>query len=284
MHDFNLLWLCVTALIGGAVNSIAGGGTLITFPALIAALTPVYGASAAVFANATSTVALVPGSFAAAWGYRQKLRDARRWIVLLIVPSLVGGVIGSLLLTRLNPAYFDALVPWLILIATLLLLIDSVRRRQPAGPERTGHSRRSIVGLIAFQLGVSIYGGYFGAGIGILMLASLAMMGIGDINRMNAVKTVLTVCINGVSVVIFLLGGDVLWEYALPMAGASILGGYLGAKLALRIHPRQVRIFVILIGFTLAGYYFYKKLNATPVVSNPPEHASRVAESTTRSC
>ncbi|HET6323077.1 MAG TPA: sulfite exporter TauE/SafE family protein [Planctomycetaceae bacterium] len=284
MHDFNFLWLCVTALIGGAVNSIAGGGTLITFPALLAALTPVHGSSAAVFANATSTVALVPGSFAAAWGYRQKLRDARRWLVLLIVPSLVGGVIGSLLLTRLNPAYFDALVPWLILIATLLLLIDSLRRRKPAGPERTEHSRRSIVGLIAFQLGVSIYGGYFGAGIGILMLASLAMMGIGDINRMNAVKTVLTVGINGVSVVIFVLGGDVLWEYALPMAAASILGGYLGAKLALRIHPRQVRIFVILIGFTLAGYYFYKKLNATPAVSNPPAHAARLADLTTRSC
>src|SRR5277367_398483 len=109
MHDFNLFWLCVTALIGGAVNSIAGGGTLITFPALLAALTPVCGAQAAVFANATSTVALVPGSFAAAWGYRQKLRDARRWLALLIAPSLVGGVIGSLLLTRLNPAYFDAL-------------------------------------------------------------------------------------------------------------------------------------------------------------------------------
>ncbi|HEV8003430.1 MAG TPA: sulfite exporter TauE/SafE family protein, partial [Planctomycetaceae bacterium] len=241
MHDFNFLWLCVTALIAGAVNSIAGGGTLITFPALLAALTPVHGASAAVLANATSTVALVPGSFAAAWGYRQKLRDARRWLALLIVPSLVGGVIGSLLLTRLSPAYFDALVPWLILTATLLLLIDSVRRRKPAGPERTEYSRRSIVGLVAFQLVVSIYGGYFGAGIGILMLASLAMMGIGDINRMNAVKTVLTVGINGVSVVVFLIGGDVLWQYALPMAAASILGGYLGAKLALRVHPRQVR-------------------------------------------
>ncbi len=219
---------------------------------------------------------MVPGSFAAAWGYRQKLRDARRWLALLIAPSLVGGVIGSLLLTRLNAAYFDALVPWLILTATLLLLIDSVRRRKPAGPERTEYPRRSIVGLIAFQLVVSIYGGYFGAGIGILMLAALAMMGIGDINRMNAVKTVLTVCINGVSVVVFLLEGEVLKKYALPMAASSILGGYLGAKLALRVHPRQVRIFVILIGFTLASYYFYKKFNAPPAASNPPAQTARV--------
>ncbi len=132
MHDFNFVWLCVTALIAGGVNSIAGGGTLITFPALLAALTPIHGAAAGVLANATSTVALVPGSFAAAWGYRQKMSDARRWLILLIAPSLVGGVIGSLLLTRLNPAYFDTLVPWLILVATLLLVIDTVRRRKTA--------------------------------------------------------------------------------------------------------------------------------------------------------
>src|SRR5580704_1151737 len=123
MHDLNFFWLCVTALIAGGVNAIAGGGTLITFPALLAALGP----AAGVLANATSTVALVPGSLAAAWGYRRQLSDARRWLILLIGPSLVGGVIGSLLLTRLNPAWFDALVPWLILVATLLLLIDSLR-------------------------------------------------------------------------------------------------------------------------------------------------------------
>ncbi len=264
MHGLNFFWLCATALIAGAVNSIAGGGTLLTFPTLLAVLTPVYGTAAAVLANATSTVALVPGSFAAAWGYRRQLRDARRWIVLLIGPSLVGGVIGALLLTRLNPAYFDALVPWLILTATLLLMIDSLRRRKTDVLERSNQSPRAIVGLIAFQLAVAIYGGYFGAGIGILMLASLALMGIGDINRMNAVKTVLTVAINGVSLVIFLsvLRQDVLIRYGLPMAAASILGGYLGAKIALRVHPRQVRFCVVAIGFALATYFFYQKLRA----------------------
>jgi hypothetical protein len=185
MHDFNFIWLCLTALLAGGVNSIAGGGTLITFPALLAVLTPIHGAAAGVLANATSTVALVPGSFAAAWGYRRQLSDARRWLVLLVAPSLAGGVIGSLLLTRLNPAYFDALVPWLILIATLLLLIDSVRGRNAGAQERAQYSGWSIIGLIAFQLVVAVYGGYFGAGIGILMLASLAMMGIGDINRIG---------------------------------------------------------------------------------------------------
>jgi uncharacterized protein len=262
MHDSNFFWLCLSALVAGGVNSIAGGGTLITFPALLAILTPIHGAAAGVLANATSTVALVPGSFAGAWGYRHQLGEARRWLAILIVPSLVGGVIGSLLVTRLDPRYFDALVPWLILVATLLLLIDSVRRRKPGGPERDTHSPRSIVGLIGFQFVVAVYGGYFGAGIGILMLAALALMGIGDINRMNAVKTVLTVCINGVSVVVFLLEGDVLKKYALPMALASILGGYLGAKLALRVHPRQVRVFIVVIGFVLAGYFFYQRLHA----------------------
>jgi uncharacterized protein len=284
MNNLNFFWLCLSALVAGAVNSIAGGGTLITFPALLAALTPMHGAMAGVFANATSTVALVPGSLASAWGYRSKLADARRWLVLLIGPSLVGGIIGSLLLTRLDAKFFDALVPWLILVATLLLLIDSLRRRPAAGPDRGGHSTKSIVGLIAFQLMVAVYGGYFGAGIGILMLGSLAMMGIGDINRMNAVKTVLTVCINGVSVVIFISEGDVLFEYALPMAAASILGGYLGARLALRIPPRQVRIFVIAIGFTLAGFYFYKRLHPAPAPENQPTQSVRIGDLTRQAC
>jgi uncharacterized membrane protein YfcA len=278
MTSIELFWLCLSALVAGAVNSIAGGGTLITFPALLAILTPVYGPKAAVLANATSTVALVPGSFAAAWGYRRMLSDARRWLALLIVPSLVGGVIGSLLVTRLDARYFDALVPWLILAATMLLLVDSFRRRKAALSERDTHSIRSVVGLSAFQLVVSIYGGYFGAGIGILMLGALAIMGIGDINRMNAVKTVLTVCINGVSVVVFLAEGDVLPQFALPMAAASILGGYLGARLALRVHPRQVRFAVIAIGFSLATYFFYQKLE-TPPAAAPTEPPSAAGQS-----
>jgi uncharacterized protein len=276
MTSLELFWLCLSALVAGAVNAIAGGGTLITFPALLAILTPTYGPMAGVLANATSTVALVPGSFAAAWGYRRMISDTRRWLALLIVPSLVGGVIGSLLVTRYTQ-YFDALVPWLILVATLLLLIDSLRRRKRAPSERDTHSIRSIVGLSAFQLVVAIYGGYFGAGIGILMLSALAIMGIGDINRMNAVKTVLTVCINGVSVVVFLAEGDVLPQFALPMAAASILGGYLGARLALRVHPRQVRFAVIAIGFSLAAYFFYQKLQ-TPTAAAPTEPPGTAGE------
>lgn len=266
MHELNLLWLCVTALIAGGINSVAGGGTLLTFPALIAALTAMNSdpAVAAVLANATSTVALVPGSIAGAWGYRGQVMQARRWLLLLIGPSIVGGTAGSLLVTQLNPKYFALLVPWLILSAAVLFLVDTITRRRASSlVERDTHSGRSIVSLVLFQLAVAVYGGYFGAGIGILMLSALALMGIGDINRMNAIKTVLTSFINGVSVIVFVLEGKVVWSCALPMAVCAIAGGYLGAHIAQRIQPRLVRWLVIAIGFSLAAYYFYQQIRAT---------------------
>lgn len=259
MDDLNLVWLCLTALVAGAVNSVAGGGTLLTFPALVAALSPAHGIQAAVLANATNTVALVPGSIAGAWGYRRKIAETRRWLVLLVGPSLIGGVVGSLLVTRLDPKYFSALVPWLILGATSLLLADSlIPRKKPHGTERDTFSGHSVVGLFLFQLGVAVYGGYFGAGAGILTLSALALMGIGDINRMNALKTVLISCINGISVVIFVVESKVLWSYAVPMAVTAILGGYLGALGAQRVRPLYVRWLVVAIGFSLSAYYFWK--------------------------
>jgi uncharacterized membrane protein YfcA len=122
----DLIWLCLAALAAGAVNSIAGGGTLLTFPALLAGLSYLGSADAAVVANATSTVALVPGSLAGAWGYRREMKQARRWLYLLVGPSLAGGVIGALLVTRLDSSYFAALVPWLLLTAALLFLAESL--------------------------------------------------------------------------------------------------------------------------------------------------------------
>ena len=257
----SLIWLCLSALGAGAVNSLAGGGTLLTFPALIAALIALgYSkAEAAVVANATSTVALVPGALAGAWGYRREFRAVRNWFDLLVVPSLVGGLIGSLLVTRLPPRYFAALVPWLLLAAAVVFLLDTLlgrNRSQTLRPET--HSARAIAGLVAFQFCVAVYGGYFGAGIGILMLSSLALMGLGDMHRMNSLKTLLNACINGVSVAVFVIDDKVVWRYALPMAVAAILGGYLGARLALRIKPRFVRWAVICVGFGLAIYYFLR--------------------------
>jgi uncharacterized membrane protein YfcA len=252
--------LCLSALVAGAVNSLAGGGTLLTFPVLIAALAPSLGRDeAAVIANATSTVALVPGSLAGAWGYRREIPAARRWLLLLAGPSVVGGVVGSLLVTRLDPKYFAALVPWLLLTAALVFLSDTVfGRTKKVDPLGKSPTRGATVALVLFQFCVAVYGGYFGAGIGILMISSLALMGVGDMHRMNALKTVLNACINGVSVIVFVGDGKVHWPFALPMTVAAILGGYLGALLALRIEPRYVRWAVICIGFGLAAFYFWR--------------------------
>jgi uncharacterized membrane protein YfcA len=253
------IWLCLSALAAGIVNSLAGGGTLLTFPTLMVALAPLGTAEAAVVANATSTVALVPGSLAAAWGYRREVAAARRWLVVLSGPSVLGGIVGSLLVTRLDPRYFSALVPWLLFLAAVIFLADTLLARyrpRDAGP-RTA-SPAGVAGLILFQFGVAVYGGYFGAGIGILMLSSLAMMGVGDIHRMNALKTLLNGMINGVSVVVFVADKKVDWGCALPMAVCAILGGYLGARAALLVRPKQVRWGVIAIAFGLAIYYFVK--------------------------
>ncbi|HEV3262369.1 MAG TPA: sulfite exporter TauE/SafE family protein, partial [Gemmataceae bacterium] len=248
------LWLCLAALAAGAVNAVAGGGTLLTFPALVAVM------ASSVRANTTSTVALVPGSLASAWGYRRELWACRRWAFVLAWPSLAGGLLGALLLTQLEEAYFKAVVPWLILLAALLFLAQptlSKLRQTPA--DRTAPSRRTLAGVIFFQFLVAVYGGYFGAGIGILMLSSLGLMGLGDIHRMNALKTFLAVCINGISVAWFVVTDQVDWRYALVMAVAAIVGGYLGARVARRLPRNLVRWIVIAIGFGLAGYFFYQQ-------------------------
>jgi uncharacterized protein len=246
------LWLCLSALAAGVINALAGGGTLLTFPTLLTVVTPVV-------ANATSTVALVPGSVASVWGYRREIRNVYRWVVLLSPPSLAGGVTGSLLVTRLDPRYFDALVPWLILTASLLFLAQPLVVRLCGVQHKQPPSRRAVVGVVVFQFFVAVYGGYFGAGIGILTLSALGLMGVGDMHEMNAIKTAVAALINGVSVVVFVWEGKVNYSYAGPMAVAAVVGGYLGARVARRTRPAFVRWIAIGIGFALAAYFFYQR-------------------------
>jgi uncharacterized membrane protein YfcA len=251
----NYLLLMASALAAGVINSVAGGGTLLTFPALLRVVDPV-------IANATSTVALVPGSLAGAWGYRREMKYCRRWLLLLAPSSAVGGAVGALLVTRLNPKYFALLVPWLILVAAILFLIQPMVGKLVVDSSEKGRpSNRVVAGLVAFQFVVAVYGGYFGAGIGILMLSALGIMGIEDIHRMNAVKTVLAGLINAVSVVVFVWDDKVRWNYGIAMAVAAVAGGYLGARTARRLDRRIVRSIVIAIGFTLAGYYFASRVS-----------------------
>jgi uncharacterized membrane protein YfcA len=245
--------LGLSALVAGAINSIAGGGTLFTFSALLAVVDPVV-------ANATSTVALVPGSLAGAWAYRHEMRAVDRWATLLIWPSLLGGAVGSLLVTELDESYFSALVPWLLLTAALLFMAQPVVARLAGlGKQHTRPAAGTLAGIVVFQFFVAVYGGYFGAGIGILMLSALGLMGFADIHRMNALKTLLAACINGVSVVVFVAEQKVEWRYASSMAVAAIVGGYMGARVARRLDDNLVRWVVILIGLGLAAHFFYKQ-------------------------
>lgn len=250
-------FLCLSAFVAGVMNSVAGGGTLLTFPALLTALSP-FGASAAAIANATSTVALLPGSFAGAVGYRKELYEARRFVARMVAPSILGGFVGAWLVWKYQSG-FAALVPWLILTAALLFLIQAPISRylKTHRPDHEPGPRTRFV-LVCAQFLIAVYGGYFGAGIGILMLTALGFMGVGDIHKMNAVKTLLAATINGASVVFFIPTGLVNWNLAWPMVLAAIVGGYAGARVARRLPASYVRYTVIVIAFSLAAYYFVR--------------------------
>jgi hypothetical protein len=260
IRDYCLL--CLTAALAGAVNSVAGGGTLLSFPVLFAVLArrDQSLAVASVVANATSTVALFPASLAAIWGYRRELRTAWGWAWLLTLPSLLGGLLGSRLLTTLPEEWFLWLVPWLILTAALLFALQPlIARLTGIGQPHTRPGGGTLTAIVLFQFGVAVYGGYFGAGIGILMLSALAMMGLADIHVMNGLKSWLGSCINGVAVVVFIVGGRVDWPLALAMAIAGAVGGYGGASIARRMNRNLVRRAVVAIGFSLAGLFFYRQ-------------------------
>ncbi len=254
MPDSPATWalLLGAAFVAGMVNAIAGGGTLLTFPSLLTVLSPVA-------ANATSTVALLPGSLAAAWGYRTELERCREHLVRLWPPSLLGGIVGSLLLTRLPERVFASAVPWLLAGASVMLLVQKPLARWLGTRPHEKPSSRILAAIVFFQFLVGVYGGYFGAGIGILMLSSLAFVGISDIHEMNAVKSVLAATMNGVTVLILGAAGVIVWKYALAMAVTGVLGGYMGARAARATKPEYVRALVVAIGFAVAAYSWLSK-------------------------
>ncbi|HLG63122.1 MAG TPA: sulfite exporter TauE/SafE family protein [Ktedonosporobacter sp.] len=251
-----ILVLFVASILGGILNAVAGGGSFFTFPSLI-----VTGVSA-IQANATSTVALWPGTIASVGAYRRELKKQKRGLLLLLVGiSLIGGVLGAILLLRTSQAVFVLLIPYLLLLATLLFAFSGpvTARLRTRSINKTRLSWRSFIGLAVAQFIISIYGGYFGGGIGILMLATLAMMGLDNIHEMNALKTLLASCINGIAVVTFIIAGAVVWFQAILMIFGAILGGYGGAYYARKIDPRWVRLFVIVVGIVLTIYFFLRR-------------------------
>ena len=260
MMLWDMLLIGAGGFAAGAVNSMAGGGTFFSFPALLAVGLP------PVVANASNSVALWPGSLSGAWAYRHELARYRRYLLPMGVASFLGGAAGGLLLLLAGDARFSALIPWLLAFATLLFafspqLSKALRRLRPAHQDQVGgnHGMGSPVGW-GVQLLVSIYGGFFGAGMGILMMASLAIGGHEDVQHINALKNILSAVIYSVTVVTFVVAGAVSWPHTLVMLVTASLGGYWGARMARKIQGPWLRRLVIAVGGALTVYYFYKTL------------------------
>jgi len=234
------------AFAAGAINSIAGGGTLITFPVLIwLGLDPKV-------ANGTSTVALWPGLFGGLFGYRRELENSSAILIRLGLTSIIGGAVGAWLLILTPSPVFAKQVPWLILFATLLFMSNGlINKRLRLGSLEGTPTKLWWTGAIVFQFFSAIYGGYFGAGNGILMLAVMGLLGLNELHRANGIKNFLGICINSIAVLSFAWAGLVVWHDALVMAVGALAGGYFGASMAVRIGQLWVRRGVILIGFVI---------------------------------
>lgn len=241
--------LVLAAFVAGVVNAIAGGGAFITFPAMVFAGIP------PVLANASSTVALFPGQATSALAYRRDILGITEFsLPVFIGLSLVGGLVGALLLLYTPNAVFSDLVPWLMLFATTVFAVGNFA---PKGV--SARMRLSGTAVLVAQFVISIYGGYFGGGIGFLMLAALTLYGMRDIHAMNGMKILLATLMNGAAVAAFVLAGAVHWTATLPMAVASILGGYAGARGARLIDQKLLKLLVVGIAGAMTVYFFWRQ-------------------------
>jgi len=248
----NAVLLFFAAGIAGTMNSVAGGGSFIAFPALLFTGVP------PIPANATNTIALWTGAAASGGAYRKRLDVPRRVLIPLLAASLIGGLAGAVLLLHTPAHTFMRVLPWLTLGATLLFAFG----RKLAGGRKSAiaheASGAALAGTTLFQLGVAIYGGYFGGGMGIVMLAMLAVLGMTNIHAMNALKSVMGSVINGVAVVTFIVAGAVYWKQGTVMIVGGIVGGYLGAHYAQKMPQVWIRTFVVLVGAGMTVYFFWK--------------------------
>jgi len=254
LHLSQAIFLFFAAIVAGTLNAVAGGGTFLSFPALLATGMP------AVQANATNTVALWPGLAASTGAYLKRLRVPRRLLVPLLLMSVVGGLAGSLLLLKTPQRVFLHLIPWLLLGGTLLFAfgnnIRALAGKSHFADDLENLSWRAITVASIAELLVAIYGGYFGAGIGFMILGMLAALGIRDIHAMGAIRTLLSVVINAAAVLTFILAGAVFWGHCLVMIAGSMAGGWFGAHYAQKADPKKVRAVVIAIGVAMTAYYF----------------------------
>jgi uncharacterized protein len=257
LHPHNIAVLFLAAALGGILNAVAGGGSFIAFPALLFTGVP------PVPANATNTVALWTGLAFSGGAFRHHLKVRRAVLITLTAVSSIGGIVGALLLLRTPAHTFLRVLPWLMLAATLLFIAGP--RLTKADPQTGGNPRlRALMAAAFFQLLVGIYGGYFGGGMGIVVLAMLTAFGMADIHEMNAFKIVLSTATNGIAVLIFIFKHAVFWPQAIIMIAGAALGGYFGARYSLRLPRLWVRWFVIAIGTGMTAYFFVHAYRATP--------------------
>lgn len=248
----SIIFLVFAGALGGALNSVAGGGSFIAFPALLFTGVP------PIPANATNTIALWTAAAASGGAYRRRLDIPRRVMVPLLAVSLMGGLAGAVLLLKTPAQTFMRVLPWLTLGATLLFAFG----KKLAGGRRSvlehEASAAALTGATLFQLVVAVYGGYFGGGMGIVMLAMLAALGMTDIHAMNALKSVMGSAINGVAVVAFIVARAVYWKQGIVMIVGGILGGYLGAHYAQKVPQVWIRMLVVVVGAGMTVYFFWK--------------------------
>ena len=239
----------VAAVAAGLINSLAGGGGLITFPLLALVVPPVV-------ADATSALALLPAYPSAVWRTRSKLREVPQ-LWLLLIPSALGGLVGALILVWTGDRNLLFLVPWLVLGGTVLFVLEPwLSRRNAGGQENRGLATALWPLAVAVVFAVALYGGYFGAGISILMISALSLLRMGDVHRVVPLKNLLAGSLRGVAVVVLVIYGEIHWGYGVPMAVGGLIGGYLGGALTGRVNRTALRVLVMTIGFGLAGHYF----------------------------
>jgi len=255
------VFLFVAALVAGALNSVAGGGSFISTPALLSVNVPLLNA------NTTNTTALWPGTMASAGAYRDRFETIQRRLMLLLIGvSFFGGTLGAIFLLNTPNQTLSRIFPFLFLVAVSLFTFGgAISSRLRLWMKRNNGDKPvqrpawlMFAGIAVIQIFIAIYGGYFGGGIGIMMLAALSLTGMEDIHAMNALKTLLASCINGVAVLIFLVSGKIFWPQAIVMIIGAVLGGYGGAYYARKIDPRVIRYFVIIVGYSLTAYYFLR--------------------------
>lgn len=244
MSILTILLLFSSGFLTGLVNAVAGGGTFLTFATLTLAGLP------AIIANTTSSFVQFPGNVTSSLAYRNEIMENRRGYIGLALVSALGSAAGALLLLSLSDPHFRALVPWLLLAATAIFAAGPWLK--PKAGERPPNGKAGTIG----QFLVSIYGGFFGAGMGIMMLAVLGLITGGAYHRMNALKNFLSVIISAVAILVFMAKGAVSWPHAAALIPGSALGGYVGVLAAKRMPQNVMRLVVVTVGVVLAIYYF----------------------------